>query len=379
MMSANLIVICLLSLCSLSFSQECNRELQENVDFPGTDIKFLYSSDAQHCQQLCTQHPSCLFFTFIRADWTRDNRHFYCYLKSTPTGKPNVETPLLGVTSGYSLKPCIPDSQLCFSQVYQNIDFPGADYRFLFTADYEECQRVCTQEPICQYFTFANEVFANTVIRYKCHLKFSWNIPRTDIVERKAGVTSGFSHNAQMTAQNYDTVCRSKLFPGIEISGQNSLVLDAASPEHCQALCSHHHSCTYFTYVSNTFSCQLKNNPNQMVTKARDGYTSGLPTRFCQPDNNWLKVAQEGVDFRGSDIRFELMDDADQCQRTCTDDPTCQFYTYVHNNFSDQNYWRRCYLKRVITMPALPKVTKLTNVVSGFSLRNCNQLETSPV
>lgn len=35
-------------------------------------------------------------------------RNFYCYLKSTPSGQPNIQTPLQGVTSGYSLKPCGP-------------------------------------------------------------------------------------------------------------------------------------------------------------------------------------------------------------------------------------------------------------------------------
>lgn len=140
------------------------------MDFPGTDITFVYSPDVEHCQMLCTQHASCLFFTFIRADWTRDNRyktnsthrirnaleirisseewhfseakkseqrlipiyfladirrvldakthtqtsaplcrHFYCYLKTTPSGQPNVRTPLLGVTSGFSLKSCSSD------------------------------------------------------------------------------------------------------------------------------------------------------------------------------------------------------------------------------------------------------------------------------
>lgn len=38
---------------------------------------------------------------------------------------------------------------------------------------------------------------------------------------------------------------------------------------------------------------------------------------------------------------------------------------------------RRCYLKRVITMPAPPKVTKLSHVVSGFSLRNCAHTHTT--
>lgn len=109
---------------------ECRMDLQNNMDFPGSDVSQIYASDAKHCQQLCTDHPSCLFFTFVRPDWTRDTRykrrkrlwikwwnfcawscgifyrHFYCYLKFTTSGEPKTKTPLLGVTSGYSLKPC---------------------------------------------------------------------------------------------------------------------------------------------------------------------------------------------------------------------------------------------------------------------------------
>lgn len=59
----------------LCISSECSREFLENVDFPGTDITSVYSPDVEHCQLLCTQHPSCLFFTFVRADWTVDNRY----------------------------------------------------------------------------------------------------------------------------------------------------------------------------------------------------------------------------------------------------------------------------------------------------------------
>lgn len=59
----------------LTFTSECRRDLLENVDFPGSDIKFVYSPDTEHCQKLCTQHSACLFFTFIRADWTKDKRY----------------------------------------------------------------------------------------------------------------------------------------------------------------------------------------------------------------------------------------------------------------------------------------------------------------
>ncbi|XP_071768712.1 coagulation factor XI-like [Centroberyx gerrardi] len=373
-MGAHFILVGLLCLCGLSVSQECVREHLENVDFPGTDLTSVYSPDAEHCQLLCTQHPSCLFFTFVRPDWTVDNRHFYCYLKSTPSGEPNRQTSLLGVTSGYSLKACNPDSRPCLSKVYQNVDFFGADYRSLFTADYEECQRACTHDPSCQFFTFVNEVFTPEKIRYKCHLKFSWTVPRSHRVEAKVGVVSGFSHILQTPTQ-FDTACQAKLFPSTDIPGSDLEMLLAGSPEHCLSLCSAHPRCTYFSYFasdnSKRFHCYLKSNPNEMVTRAQEGVTSGLPARFCQPDNSWMKVAHDGMDFRSDDIRYVLLDDPETCQQTCTEDPNCQFYTYVKDTFFNSKYWRRCYLKRVITMPAPPKVSNLANVVSGFSLEGC--------
>ncbi|XP_078123413.1 coagulation factor XI-like [Sander vitreus] len=369
-MGTHLILVGLLSICSLSFGQDCNQQLLENVDFSGNDITSLFSPDVEHCQQLCTQHPSCNFFTFVRADWNKDDSYFHCYIKAASNGQPDVQAPLLGVTSGFSLKPCSQDLEPCLSNVYQNVDFTGADYRTLFTADYEECQRACTQDPACQFFTLLDEAFTafGNRYRFKCHLKFSWPVPRIPVVEKKTGVTSGFS---QITEISQQSVCQGKLFPNTDIPGNDIENIPAASAEHCQALCSAHSVCTYFTFNSNDFNCYLKKNNEEMVTQESGEGTSGLPARFCQLDNAWVQVVHENVDFSGSDIRFELMDDADTCQRTCTQDAYCQFYTYTNDNFGDPIYRRRCYLKRTITMPAPPKVAKVANVVSGFQLRNC--------
>ncbi|XP_026205962.1 plasma kallikrein-like [Anabas testudineus] len=369
-MGISLVLAGLLSLCCLSLCQDCNTELLENVDFPGADITNLSSPDANHCQLLCTQHPSCLFFTFIRADWTADDRNFFCYIKSTASGQPSERAPLQGVTSGFSLKPCSPNARPCLSDVYQNVDFFGADYRALFTADYEECQRTCTQEPTCQFFTFVDGDSAAEKFRYKCHLKFSYTAPRIQTVQRTAGVISGFSQNIQIS-QFFEPACQGQLLINTNIPGNDIENLPAASPGHCLALCSVHPLCTFFSYVSNDFRCFLKNNLNELVIQTQQGVTSGIPARFCQLDNSWLKEAHEGVDFQGSDIRNEPMDNADTCQRTCTADPNCQFYTFTTNNFAFQDFRLRCFLKRAITMPAPPKITKQQNVVSGFSLRSC--------
>ncbi|XP_054911987.1 plasma kallikrein-like [Poeciliopsis prolifica] len=374
-MGSCLILVGLLVASSFSSSKACLNELLENVDFPGSDITFLYSPSVEHCQQLCTQHHACLFFTFIRPDWTGDNRIFHCYLKSTPSGQPSSQAPLLGVTSGFSLKSCNPDPKPCFSQIFQNVDFNGSDYRTLFTPDYQECQRVCTQDPWCQFFTFIKGEFTNQYIRFKCHLKFSWSVPRTPILVKIAGLTSGFAQKAQQT-QELGTPCQNQFFANTDIPGSDFHQEKSVSVEHCQVLCSAHPQCTFFSFSSSDFKCYLKNNVNGLAAKPKEGTTSGIPAHFCQLDDTWVKQSYEGVDFRGSDIRFELMDTAELCQSKCDEDPNCQFYTYVGETALYPVHWRRCYLKRVITMPAPPRVSSLVNAVSGFSLRDCSK---SPV
>uniref|UniRef100_A0A3P9LI60 Apple domain-containing protein n=1 Tax=Oryzias latipes TaxID=8090 RepID=A0A3P9LI60_ORYLA len=350
----------------------CNEELLENVDFQGTDIAELQSPDVDHCQHLCTQHPACLFFTFFGSLGTTDDRAFKCYLKSTPSGKPTSQTPLNGATSGFSLKAfsCKPNLEPCLSQVYQNVDFGGADYRFLFTNDNEDCQRVCTLDPACQFFTFLEGDFRTQDVRFRCHLKYSWNIPRIPNIERKTGVTSGFSQNLFLN-QDFKKGCQKTFFVNMDIPGNDLELVKAASVEHCQVMCSAHPQCTYFSFQSTGFNCNLKNNQQSLVTVAKEGTTSGLPARFCQLADDWLTTRYEGIDFFGSDIGFEPMDDVQQCQTKCTASPYCQFYTYTDASFPDPIARRRCYLKRVVTLPAPPSVTKLTGAVSGFSGRNC--------
>ncbi|XP_059206160.1 coagulation factor XI-like [Centropristis striata] len=370
-MRTHLIFVVVLYLCGVSFSQgnrkECRRQLQENVNFPGSDIRNLFSPGAEHCQQLCTQHPSCLFWS---GDFRQNNSH--CFLKTSTSERPNRQRTVKGVTSGYSLKPCNPDPNPCLSKVYQNVDFPGADYNSLFTADYEECQRACTQDPSCQFFTFINENFTSAQYRYKCQLKFSWTVPTTPQLRLEAGLESGFSHSVQMSRHDDITECKTTLFPNTDIPGNDIQSLTAASPEHCHALCSAHPQCSYFSFTSDDFMCYLKNNSNEMEVQAKERVTSGIPARSCQLNNNWLNKRYEGVDFWGSDLDDLLAVDAEACQRTCTNFPGCQFFTYVTMKHRAIRHWHICYLKRVITMPSPPKVTKLANVVSGFSLRNCD-------
>ncbi|XP_027142905.1 coagulation factor XI [Larimichthys crocea] len=368
-MATLLTLVGLLCFCGLSLSNGCKRELLVNVDFPGQDITRLFSPDTKHCQQLCTQHSSCRFFSFIRSDWTKDKSQFFCHLKGSHTGQPKVQKHVVGITSGFSLKSCHPDPLPCLPHVYHDVDFYGADFRSLFTADYEECQRACTSDPTCQFFTFLTHTFPASKYRYKCHLKFSSTVPGSPVIVRTGPVISGFSHSIGDISKKCSTACEGKLFPNTDITMHSINVPLAASPEHCQALCSAHPLCTSFTYVSADFKCHMKGSTQELITRPRKGFTSGLPVRFCHLHNKWLKKIYAGINFPHNDIRHFQSYNFGTCQKTCTADPNCQFFSYV----TDKSPARRlCFLKRVITMPAPPRITKLANAVSGFSLKNCH-------
>ncbi|KAI1901829.1 hypothetical protein AGOR_G00038420 [Albula goreensis] len=361
--------------CKDISSDECVRELQKDTDFPGSDVLQILSPDVHHCQVACTQHHSCRFFTFVRPDWTRDKRHFYCYLKHTSSGKPTKITSLQGVTSGYSLKPCKDiSSDGCLSSVYENVDFYGEDFETLFTADYKECQKACTKHPGCQYFTFLTQDFPTRKYSNKCHLKHRRVFPSPPRVTSLNGVTSGFSHRICEGNITDGTDYQHKILTDTDFPGNDFEQVPAPSADYCHFLCNIHPHCTYYSYVRKDLVCFLKHNPNERPYKSKEGIMSGTPTRFCEPlKGDCSKSPYDNVDFPGFDRRFVLLDDPKSCQETCNADPDCQFYTYVHLSFSNPIHRRRCYLKQVITLPMPRRVAIFGNVVSGFHQRGCQQ------
>ncbi|XP_036372004.1 coagulation factor XI-like [Megalops cyprinoides] len=376
-----LLLLCLAVLWGCTFSEECVRELQMDVDFPGSDVLQILSPDALHCQLACTQHHQCLFFTFLRPEWTRDNRQFYCYLKHTDSGIPLTVTTLKGVTSGYSLKPCQDSKNTCLPTIYENVDFTGSDYDFLFTATHKECQIACTKDPGCQFFSFLNEDFPVAKYRNKCHLKHSRVVPTPPKVNSLNGVVSGFSHRVCKGSSTGTGECPPTILTDTDFPGNDFEQVPAPSPEHCHFLCTAHPHCSYYSFTTRNFItphesrkllCYLKHNTHERPHTPYAEVMSGTSTRFCEPSGgSCMQTPYENIDFLGYDRRYVMLDDPQSCQETCTADPDCQFYTYVTESFHLPDYRRRCFLKQVITAPLPPKVVTMLGVVSGFHLRGC--------
>ncbi|XP_017310654.1 plasma kallikrein [Ictalurus punctatus] len=373
------LLILLLSVFPESFSKV--QELKVDLDFPGDDILQIYSPDAQHCQLACTQHHSCLFFTFLRADWSKDNRKFYCYLKHTASGMPSLVVDLRGVTSGFSLSSEY-KKNACLSSIYQDIDFPGSDYLNLPLNTSDDCQKKCTSDPDCKFFSFTTENFPDANTRKKCFLKYSWTVPIPPEIRNTPGVTSGFS-DSLYKAKGTEKECNEEILIDRDYPGNDFENVLAASPQHCQFLCSTHPRCTHFSYSSSKYSisntwynmrCFLKykQDVSQLVpAKVKESY-SGFPTKNCKLSNVWATTRYENIDFFAYDNRHFITDTSEACREICTADPYCQFYTYALSSFHDRDYRHRCYVKQVMILPRPEKVVYMHGVISGFSLRNCN-------
>ncbi|XP_051948416.1 coagulation factor XI-like [Xyrauchen texanus] len=357
--------------------------LRVDVDFPGDDVLQIYSPDVYHCQLACTQHHSCLFFTFLHSDWKKDDRPFHCYLKNTASGFPRDVKDLKGVTSGFPLSRKDYKPNVCFSTVYKNVDFPGSDYHNINSNKYEECQSACTSDPHCQFYTFITPEFsAYPLFRNKCFLKYSWVVPVPPIIKSTPGLMSGFSSKATFQAtEPKKEACKDQIQANTDFPGDDFEQVPAASPEHCQFLCTEHPKCTHFSYATSKFEtsdtqyqmrCYLKNN-QQFSQVTKEEVFSGLPNRHCEPSNDWASTTYEGVDFYGSDAHFIEMVDLDYCQAHCEADPGCQFYTYVLTSYHQQSIRRKCHLKQIMTLPMPPKVVNKQGVISGFPLRNCKR------
>ncbi|XP_058233640.1 plasma kallikrein-like isoform X3 [Hemibagrus wyckioides] len=348
---------------SFSKGRVLTQELKVDVEFPGDDFLQIYSPDVQHCQLACTQHPSCLFL--LRTD--HREKDFF-------NGSRSVVAQT-GVTSGFKLVHQDNKTDTCLSSTYQGIDFTGSDYVQLTLNTSDDCQKQCTSDPDCAFFSFTTKTFPDAESRNKCFLKFCWTVPTPSVLIKTPGLVSGFSDASYKTKED----CKEEIFANVNYRGNGIEKIPAASPQHCQFLCNKHPRCTHFTYTTSNYStdpeinmhCYLKHSQNvsQLV---QEEMFSGFPTRNCTPSNVWATARYEGLHFLGHDYRDFKTDSSELCRETCTKDPNCHFYTYALPYYHDENIRinMHCFLKYIQDVSQL-EPDREEELFSGFPTRNC--------
>ncbi|XP_023555442.1 coagulation factor XI isoform X2 [Octodon degus] len=120
------------------------------------------------------------------------------------------------------------------------------------------------------------------------------------------------------------------------------------------------------------FTCILKDSVTETLPKVnKTGAISGYSFKQCPHQlSACSKDVYVGLDMKGMNYNSSVTRSAQECQERCTNDIHCHFFTYATRYFPSMQHRNVCLLKH--SKPGTPtSITKLSNVVSGFSLKSC--------
>ncbi|XP_046274925.1 plasma kallikrein isoform X4 [Marmota monax] len=266
----------------------CLIQLYQNTFFRGGDVTSLYSPDIQHCQMMCTFHPRCLLFSFLPASLTKEPaKKFGCFLKDSVTGTlPRVHKK--NAVSGHSLKQCGHLISACHRDTYEGIDMRGANFNMTKVQSVKECQKLCTNDIRCQFFTYATQNFYFAEYRNNCLLKRSLSGTPTRIKVLK-DVVSGFS--LKPCALSEIEPCHSKIYSGVDFRGEELNMTFVQGAIACQKMCTETVRCQFFTYSSlpedckeEKCKCSMRLSSDGSPTRITQGIqgSSGYSLRLCE-------------------------------------------------------------------------------------------------
>ncbi|XP_077158273.1 plasma kallikrein [Paroedura picta] len=376
--------ILLLMVLFSSVCSECVSQVYGNTYFRGGDIAKVFTPNVDYCQKVCTYHPRCLLFSYLEGNWTENAANRFACLLKDHDNQMLPKIPLEGVISGHSLKQCHKVTA-CSKEIYKGLDMQGGTTYNVTTEDsYQHCQRRCTNEIHCQFFTYVSPSNQAADLRQKCFLKHSTTGTPAQI-KMLSNVISGFSLKPCQLAE---TDCRWDIFQHQQFSGTSVATVFAPDAFVCRIICTYRPNCIFFTFHSSEWQTKSQRYTCLMMTSK-----SGTPDAFVETKNALsgftLLNCQKNIpachsqiypdlNFLGMDLTVEYVEGPKACQQLCTDTVRCQFFTYSSSQASCNRESKcKCHL-RMSTNGSPHRIVTENEKISGYSLRLC-QVKESPV
>ncbi|XP_054422116.1 plasma kallikrein [Pteronotus mesoamericanus] len=361
-----------------SVSSGCLSQLYKNIFFKGGDVTTLFSPNAQHCRAMCTFHPRCLLFSFLPGSSTNDTRkRFGCFLKDSVTGTlPRMLQ--TGAVSGHSLKQCGHQISACHRDIYEGIDMRGDNFNGSKVESVEECQKRCTNNIHCKFFTYATQAFDNAEYRNTCLLKHS-STGTPASISTLTNVVSGFSLKPCALSE---IGCHMNMFQHLAFSDVD--VARAITPDAlvCRTVCTYHPGCLFFTFYTNSWPVESQRNVCLLKTSKSGTPSPPTPQEHTISGYSLLTCKRTlpepchsrtyAADFRGEELNVAFVKGASGCQETCTKMVRCQFFTYSSLPGDCRGDKCRCSL-RLSADGSPTQITYGTQARSGYSLRLCRR------
>ncbi|XP_017669506.1 PREDICTED: plasma kallikrein-like isoform X3 [Lepidothrix coronata] len=284
-----------------------------------------------------------------------------------------------GAISGHSLKQCNIQISACSPDVHVGLDMEGKIYDIATADSYQECQKRCTNDKHCHFFTYASETFHNASFCKKCFLKHT-SVGTPTNIKVLDEVVSGFSLKP---CQLSELDCQMDIFDDQEFSGINITSFFTPDISVCQTICTYFPKCLFFTFFTRKWEIESQRNLCLLKTS-----TSGIPEALISRENaasgfGLLNCRRSfpacnsrtytHMDFLGDELNVTYTKGHRACQQVCTDMIRCQFFTYFPLQDSC-NEERKCECHLRMSSDGSPvKIVHGPGRISGYSLRLCKK------
>ncbi|ELK28482.1 Plasma kallikrein [Myotis davidii] len=271
----------------------------------------------------------------------------------------------------------------CHRDIYEGIDMRGANFNVSKVESVEECQKRCTNNIHCKFFTYARQTFHNAEYRNSCLLKHSSTGTPTSIKVLK-NVASGFSLKSCALSE---IGCHMNMFQHTAFSDVDVARVITPDAFVCRIICTYHPNCLFFTFYTNVWNVESQRNVCLLKTSKsgtpssptpQEDTVSGYSLLTCKrtlPEPCHSKI-YAGVDFGGEELSVSLVKGAKGCQETCTKMVRCQFFTYSLLPEDCQGDKCKCSLR--LSLDGSPtRITYGMRASSGYSLRLCRSGDSS--
>ncbi|XP_045408307.1 plasma kallikrein isoform X2 [Lemur catta] len=271
----------------------------------------------------------------------------------------------------------------CHQDTYKGIDMRGANINVSKVNSVEECQKWCTNNIHCQFFTYATPAFSNAEYRNNCLLKQSPSGTPTSI-KVVDNVVSGFSLKPCALSE---IGCHMDIFQNVAFSDIDVARVLTPDAFVCRTICTYHPSCLFFTFYTHAWNVESQRNVCFLKTSRsgtpssptiQENSISGYSLLTCKrtlPEPCHSKI-YSGVDFGGEDLSVTFVDGVNVCQETCTKMIRCQFFTY--SLLPEDCRGEKCKCSLRLSLDGSPtSITYGTQGRSGYSLRLCEAGDSS--
>ncbi|XP_069086022.1 coagulation factor XI-like [Pleurodeles waltl] len=230
--------------------KECANMIIPNIDFEGTFVAEFGGYNLSSCQLACTRDRHCHFFTFYTDQFALNSKRLMCYLRKSNLGVPTGSPFLANVLSGFTKKSSKfqKSEKECADFLLPNVNFEGNKIGSILASNEAHCQRLCTQHPQCQFFTFYTERWSSDNQKLTCLLKSSdKKIPEN--VTPLEDVISGFSLTAS-ALQKSNAECANLLFQNIVFYEKVVEQIQGTDVTACHVRCTNNPECEFFSFES---------------------------------------------------------------------------------------------------------------------------------